>query len=498
MSAGEFDPRNTGRSHATKGVLITGIAQAWRLGLGFLSGIVLARLLTPSDFGLLGMVAPAVALVAMVQDLGIGQAVVQRPTVTRAQISALFYVTLAASFVLAGTLALSAPLLADFYGDARIVEITIAFAGLLVLWTLQAQPAAILARRMQFVTISVIDITAATVGFAVAAWVAYVYETYWALYIHMLVIAIINVSGIWISSRWFPSRPSFEGAFKEIMGLGAGISGSAILIYLSQNVDKILIGKLHGQEVLGLYDRAYKLLLLPLNQVNAPLGRVIVPLLSRLIGNGERYRNAYLEVVTLMLTVTQPGILLVVIFAEDLFRVLLGPQWVAAAPIFQWLGLCALHQVMTATMGWLLFSQGRGGDLFKMGVLESTVAVVSILAGLYWGAVGVAMAFFIGDYLVRLPLAWILVGRLGPISTRDFVRAAVPHMAATLAAAAILLVAQQSLESSIGVVEFIGLMVLSYLVYMPVLVISRAKRQIFEKNLQTALSVARRMLHRTA
>ncbi len=493
MEAGEFDPQQkTTRSHATTSVLITGASQAVRLAVGFISGIVLARLLTPSDFGLIGMVAPAAALVAMTQDLGVGQAIVQRKTVTSAQISALFFLTLGASMVLAALLALAAPLLADFYGDDRIVAVTLGFSTLLVLWMLQSQPSAILARRMQFVSIASIEISSTLIGFFAAVYIAYVYQTYWAIFIQMLVTAVVNVAGIWIAARWVPTRPSFQGAFKEIMGLGAGISGSAFLNYLAQNIDKVLIGKFYGQETLGLYDRSYKLLLMPITQVASPLGRVFVPILSRLAGDGPRYRQVYTEAVTLMLSVTHPAVLVVLIFAEDVFRTLLGEHWVPAAPIFQWLGLCALHQVMLPTAGWLLFSQGRGGDIFRVGVIDSVVVVTAILVGLSWGAVGVAIALVIGDYLVRIPAVWSVVGKEGPVRVRDMVNMAVPHVAGCVAASAALIVTGRSLDD-LTVVHFAGLFVLSYLVYGAVLVMWADKRMVFEKNVSSILATARRV-----
>src|SRR5262245_48537269 len=161
------------------------------------------------------------------------------------------------------------------------------------------------------------------------------------------------------------------------------------------------------------------LLLFPLQQFMLPLGRIMFPLLSRLQANPERYRKAYLESVSLLMIATQPGLAFAIVFADDLFLILFGPHWVPAAQIFRWLGVAGLLQVMNSPTGWLYLSQGRAGEFFKIGLYSSVATVLSFVAGLPWGAIGVAIAYTITEYLVRLPVAWSVIGRTGPVSTFD-------------------------------------------------------------------------------
>ena len=124
---------------------------------------------------------------------------------------------------------------------------------------------------------------------------------------------------MWTLSGWRPGRPSFEGQFNELFHIGAGVTGFNIVNYFSRNADNLLIGRYYGAVQLGLYDRAYRLLLFPLQQMLVPLGRVMFPLLSRLQSEPERYRKAYIECVSLLMIAVQPALVFAIVYSNDLF-----------------------------------------------------------------------------------------------------------------------------------------------------------------------------------
>ncbi|HMF52547.1 MAG TPA: lipopolysaccharide biosynthesis protein, partial [Candidatus Saccharimonadales bacterium] len=401
------------KSRAAKNIVITGTAQAWRLITGFLLTVVTTRLLTPSDFGILAMVATATAFIALVKDLGISQAIVQRDTINPGQINSLFWVSIAASTVFALLLGASAPLIARFYAEPKVELVTIAFSALVLISGPQAVPAAILNRNSQFNKLAIIDIASATTALAVGVIGALLWRSYWALYASALSATIVGGVGTWLSSRYRPGSPHFDTNTAQMLRFGSHISGFNIVNYLSRNCDNILIGRFQGGDQLGLYDRAYRLLLFPITQLHGPIGQVLVPLLSRLQADPNKYRSTYTEAVSLIMIAAQPGILFAIICAPQLFELLLGDQWIPAAPIFQWLGVAALHQVMTSTTGWLFLSQGRGSDLFKLGAYGAVVTVASFIIGLPWGAAGVAASYAVVNYVVLLPLIWVSAGLRG-------------------------------------------------------------------------------------
>ncbi|MFU8864496.1 MAG: lipopolysaccharide biosynthesis protein [Rhodobacterales bacterium] len=470
------EPIDTSRKSVSRGALYVGVAQAWRMGLSFVSAIVFARLLLPSDFGLVAMVAPVVAFAALIQDLGLSQATVQRETVTQQLLGALFWLNVCAGAVLSLALIALAPALAAFYDQPQVITLATAFSAVIFLTSLQNQHLAIMTRRMEFLRISVIEATAASLGFIAGLIVAFIYASYWALLAASLVTALSSTIMFWTLSGWRPGHSSFGGAFKEIAGFSSGLTGHALFTYLARNLDDVLIGRYHGAEALGFYDRAYKLLLLPLNQISTPLGRVMIPLMSRLRSERDRYVSVYLEASTYLMIVTQPTIVILIVFADEVFLVLLGERWVVAAPIFQVLGICGLQQVFTNTFFWLFVSQGRAKELFQLSVLRAIIACGAFVIGLPWGALGVATAYAISDIFLRMPMQVMVLTRNGPLSLRVLTGSLLPHLAATIATAAAALAVAHMVTLTAWI--FILTVVLCNLVYLGCLALFPNKRTI--------------------
>lgn len=447
-----------------RGVAITGLSQGWRVAISLLSGILMTRLLRPEDFGLIALITPAVALIGLVQDLGLNQSTIQRERVTNEQVSGLFYLTLAISTTLGVCLALSGPALAAFFEEPRLVDLAIAFGGLVVVWSSQSQPMALLARNMRFGAMAMVDVVSVTAGFVVGVTVAYVFRSHWAIFAAMLTTGALGAGGAFLASGFRPGRVDFAGDFKALVGFGSSVSAFNVFNFLSRNADNLLIGRVHGVVELGLYDRAYKLLLFPLQQICNPLNRVMVPFLSRSRNDPQRYRDGYITCITVLMVLTQPGVLVATVFAQDVFLVLLGERWVPASSIFFWLGIAGLQQVFIGTLSWIFLSQGRGRDFLVLGALQCVLTLTAFVVGLSDGALGVARAYAIADTAIKAPLACVLALRVGPVSVPRFLLAVVPHaVALALALLALLFVASAVETASFG--SLAGLTVLSYLVY---------------------------------
>ncbi len=425
------------RSRALQGMAASSAAQAVRLAVQLGSVVVLSRLLQPSDFGLLAMVAPAYGAVVLVQDLGLSQATVQAPQITAGQLSNLFWTNVAVSIGLAGALAAAAPALARFYGEPRAAGLTEAFAAIVILSGLAAQPQALLNRQMRFRFIAAIDAGSYLAGFAAAVVTAYALRDYWALFAAPAVGGAVTVAASWAATGWRPGWPRCQQGAGTLLRFGGGVAGADMLDFLVRNLDKLLIGRVWGAVALGAYDRAYKLLLFPLEQVNGPLSRVMLPTLARLAGQPERYRHAYLRTLRQLLLISQPGIVFMIVAADTLVPAVLGEQWRASTPIFLWLGLAALQQPMTSSVGWLLVTQGRTRAMLGWGAFNAVTCAAAFIAGLPWGAVGVAAAYAITDIVPRLPLYWWLATRYGPVRLADLCRAAWPFLVADAVGASV-------------------------------------------------------------
>jgi polysaccharide transporter, PST family len=475
---------STIRDQATRGAILIGASQIYRIGTTFVSSVILARLLTPADFGLNAIVASCVGLITLIQDIGLAQATIQRQRLTTAQTSALFWLAFGAGLLLAIFLALSAPLVAWFFGDGRLKLLIVAFSSLIFVSGAQSQQLALLSRDLRFKTLAGIDVISASASVIAGVIFAWMTMSYWAFFVGNLAASIVGLIGVWVSYPLRTGRPSFDGEFKEIISFGSGVSGFNIANYFARNADYVLIAKFYGSTELGFYDRAYKLLLFPLQQILGPLGRIMLPMLARIQSDPDRYRRAYTESISLLMILSQPGLIMVTIFADDVFSILFGPHWAPSVPIFRWLGLCGLHQVMTSTTGWLFVSQGRSGDLFRLGVVNAVATVISVVIGLPWGALGVAMSYTGANYAVLLPITWWWAGARGPVSTVELIRTAVPHAVATATSAVVLLVAARRATGA-GVGLCFGLMIASYLVYVAIMLLYPAKRAILVSYIAT-------------
>jgi PST family polysaccharide transporter len=232
-----------------------------------------------------------------------------------------------------------------------------------------------------------------------------------------------------------------------MLSYGGNLAGFHFMTYFSRNLDNALIGKFWGPYQLGMYSRAYQMLLMPMQQINAPLAAVAVPALSRLADSPERYRTAYLKIQEKIAMITMPGVVFMIATSDWLILFVLGPQWREAGRIFMLLGVAAIIQPVTRTVLWLFTTQGRSREIFKWGVMSAAIAVVSIAAGLPWGAAGVAASYAVTDLCVVTPLLFWYVGRKGPVRAADFYRTIAPAACASIFALVVLFGCRQWLEA---------------------------------------------------
>ncbi|TXR50010.1 lipopolysaccharide biosynthesis protein [Phyllobacterium endophyticum] len=411
------EPLQFGRI-ALRGGLLTVIAQAIKIGVQFLSVIVLARLLVPEDFGLVASVSPIVAFVALFQNLGLQQAVVQRKEITQRQLNQVFWMSAAAGLVTTMIVVALAPAVAAYYGDARMVGITIGTGLPLLLGSLAAMPLSLMNRHLQFGQLAINDVVTAIAGFGTAAFAAYAGMGYWSLVLGPAASAVVGLFAAWRVARFRPDKPVLR-IDRDIMSFSANLTGFNLVNFFSRNLDNILIGKFSGAIELGYYDRAYKLLLFPLQNINQPLTRLMIPLLSRIQDDKKRFRDIYMQTNWVLAAVTVPAIAALTLTSTQVVGILFGERWLPVAPIFAWLGIAGLIQPISSTTGWIFICQDRTKTMFRWGIYSSVTTVVSFVVGLQWGAVGVAAAYAISGYILRVPVLAVLVHRVGPVTAMD-------------------------------------------------------------------------------
>ncbi len=420
------------RGRSVRGGVITVGGQILKVVAQTGAMAILARLLRPESFGLIAMAAVIVTVLEMFKDLGLSAATVQREEITHAEVSTLFWVNVGLG-VVAGLLMIPlAPLMAWFYHEPQLVGVTLWLGLGFVLSGLSTQHLALLRRQMRFTALAGIQMTAEIAGLTAAIIAAWLGADYWALVIQRLVWAGWLAGGGWIFCGWRPGRPMKLSKVRELLMYGGHITGSNLVSTMVRSLDQILIGWWWGAAPLGLYERAYKILLVPINNLNAPLFTVAMPMLSRLAKQPEQYRRAYLSMVEKLNMVVMPCAALLIAMPDQIVRALFGQQWMGATPIVAWLGVAALYQPIAYTCGWLFMTQDRTREMFWWGIYGSALSAITIVVGLPWGATGVAASFAVGGLVIRLPVLFWMVGRKGPVSAGDMAKSLGPSALASI------------------------------------------------------------------
>ncbi len=442
MSGKPFDPLSTEHlqqdltRRSLRGGLIAFGSQAVRFSAQFGGTILLARMLTPHAFGLVAMIAALAVLLDMVKELGLSAATIQRPVITQQQVSTLFWINAGFACFLALGLVLAAPAIAGFYGEPDLIGITRWLALGFVVSGLTVQHWALLRRQMRFTAIAIIETGAEFAALALAVICAMKGAGYWALVVQRVSGPVITMVATWALCPWRPGLPARDREIRNMLSFGGSVVSFNVLAGAARSLDQVLIGWLWGPIVLGFYERASRLVLVPLNNLNAPLYAVAMPALSRLEGQPERYRHAFLLVFEKFAMVTMPPAALAVVTSDWVVGLLFGPKWSEATPFVA--SFCAAAVTMPAmlSIALLYLSQNRGGDMLRAGLADTAAVAAAIFAGLPFGAVGIAVAYAIAGLVLRLPLAIWLGGKRGPVNRRDLAVALVPSLAAAGAVAA--------------------------------------------------------------
>jgi len=361
---------------------------------------------------------------------------VQKEDVTASQISTLFWINVGLSVAVMLLTAALAPAVAWFYDEPRLTLITVCYAAGFIFGGLAAQHEALLRRQMRFGAMASLEILSLIAGLVTAIVLARRGFGYWALVGNQLVMGGVYALGVWVVCGWRPGRPSRASGVRQMLAFGGNLTGFNVVNYFGANLDNLLVGRFWGAQQLGFYAKAYQLLLLPIDQINSPVSTVAVPALSRMTDTPERYRRAYLRILEKLTIITMPLSAFMIATSDWLVRVVLGPQWGVTARIFLILGFGAFILPVLNSTGWLFLTQNRTRDLLRWGFVDVTMKVLSVVAGLPWGATGVAIGIVVRMYLQSPLLFWYL-GRKGPVRATDFYRAiAAPScaFACTLAA----------------------------------------------------------------
>lgn len=436
---------------------LTVASQFAKLVLQTLATALLARILLPEDFGLIAMVVAITNFALFIGDLGLVSATIQRKNITHSQVNAMFWVNVAFGAALSLILLMLSPLIARFYHEPRLTYIVVIIGVTFLFGGLSAQHLALLRRQMKFTQIAVTDVLSLVIGIAVAIVMAMHGWKYWALVWQTFFQSLSSTSLLWFFSRWRPSLPKWDHDIPSMIAFGGHLTGSNLLNYFSRNLDNLLIGWILGPSVLGLYSKAYNILMVPIRQINAPITSVALPAVSQLQENAARFNSYILNLVSMAAIFTVPLVIYTIVDADNIVLLLLGKDWIASAEIFRNLGPAALVGAISFIPGLLLVSTARTKLQLKLSFWSAIVIVSSFCLGIIWGANGVAIAYSI-TYTIMFSITLFVACSGSPVRFSAVVgRLSMPLLAGCISALILAYVKD-------AIAQYLGILILKLIV----------------------------------
>lgn len=395
------------KERAIRGAVAKICSQGTNFTLRIGSLVVLARLLSPKDFGIVGMVTAFTGILNLFRDFGLSAATVQRVNVTEEQISTLFWLNVVVGFGLGFLVMILAPIMVDFYHEPRLFWVTVALATAFVFNAAGVQHLALLQREMRFTAVATSDIVSILCSTTLGISMALLGFRYWALVAAAVSLPLVGTICVWVASGWIPGKPHMRAGIRSLLHFGGTLTAINVIMYIAYNSEKVLLGRFWGADALGIYGRAYQLSNIPTDNLNSAVGEVAFSALSRVQHDPPTFRNYFLKGYSLVLALTIPITIAVAVFAPELIAVLLGPKWVEAVPIFRLLAPTILVFALVNPIGWLMFSLGMVRRSLKASLVFAPMVIGSYALGLRYGPKGVAFAYSAIMVLWAVPLmAW--------------------------------------------------------------------------------------------
>ena len=417
---GDEPPHDLKRKTA-RGALMSVVGQGASFFLRTGSMVVIARLVTPEQFGMVGMVTAVTGFLALFRDAGLSTATVQRASITHEQTSTLFWINVAVGGFLAALCVAMAPVLSAFYREPRLLAVTMAMGLGFLFYGVSAQHRALLQREMRFGVLALVEIVALVASAGAGIAMALAGMGYWALVGMATVLPAVSAVGTWAASGWTPGLPHRGCGVRSMLHYGGVLTLNGFVVYLVYNADKILLGRIWGAKELGIYGRAYQLINLPTESLNTVIGSVMFPALSRVQQDPARLRNYFLKGYGMFLALVIPITVACGLFATDIVLVLLGPQWTSAIPVFRLLTPTILAFALINPLAWLMQATGHATRSLKIAFFIAPVVVTGYVIGLPHGPEGVALGFSVAMMLLVAPIVhWAKLGTL--VTWKDVLR----------------------------------------------------------------------------
>jgi len=408
-SSGAFRPvaeSSELRGLAVRGAAATVSAAALALAAQVVSTVILARLLTPADFGVVTMVTTFSLLLVSFGANGFNEVVIQRDEMNRFQASNLFWINVVVGLILMIGFAAAGSLFAQFYRNPLVARVTVGMSPAIFIAATSVIHVALLKRAMRFTAVSANDVVGRAANTVVAILLARSRWGYWALVAGILAQGLCTSIGAWWLCRWIPSLPRRGVGTRAMVRFAANVYSTFCASYFTRNVDNLLVGWRFNAVALGYYKKAYDLFALSASGLTAPLNNVALAALSRAKHDPTRFRRYLTNSLAMVAFAGMAVGTDLTLVGKDVVRLVLGPKWSESGRIFELFGPGIGVMLLYSTVCWIHLSIGKPERWFRWTLVESAATVLLFVAALPWGPAGVAMAWSVSFWTLLIPAFW--------------------------------------------------------------------------------------------
>lgn len=450
---------------ATRGVFWSGISQFSTQIYQFIVIIILARLLFPEDFGIIGMAVIFTGLVQTINELGLSAAIIQKKNITDSHLSTSFWISFGLGIILCITTVIISPYIADFFKNELVGPVVSVLSIGFVLGSFSVIHSSLLQKNLEFKKLAITEISAAFISGLVSVILALLGFGVWSLVCGSILKNVISVVLLVKVCTWRPSMTFDITSFKELFSFGAHVMGSRFLNFIDSNVDYLLIGKFLSASALGYYTLAYQLSTFPLTKISSIITRVTFPTFSIIQDDNDILRHSYLKVIKYISLVTFPLLAGLIVVAPEFIPIVFGEKWGPMIVPLQILCVAGALKSVGTTVGSILLSKGRADIQFKWNIFTAIVLPIAILIGIRYGITGVAMAITIMSSLFILIIQKI-VNDLIDLKFSDYFKALYPATTGSILVTISILIYQKlSVYNHLDIFSLISSIMLGIIVY---------------------------------
>jgi teichuronic acid exporter len=394
--------------------------------LSFISTLVVARWLSPVDYGLMALVGIWTGTITMVADMGLGRAIIQFEDVQEGELQSCFWLTLITTGAAYLSLYGLAPTIAGWFDSTQLTDVMRVTSATILLFAFRLVPDAMLRKRLELDKIAKAEMIAAAASIPVMLVLAWDGAGVWALVFGSVVQAVVASVALIAFAPWRPRWRFDSGRIRAMLRFSVSAIGAYLGWSVYSQLDSLIVGKLTNEQTLGVYAMAKQLAIMPVTKISAVVNQLAAPVMARFQDDQGRLRASLLRLVRLVTCVTLPLSVGLGLVADDLILVALGNRWAAVVPLFQVFCIYALTHSVEVLLPPVLFARYRSEFMLKWTVaLLVLMPAPFVFGGLWNGAMGVALALVL---VYPLIMGWMAREALKEVnlSAKELLRQLVP------------------------------------------------------------------------